>query len=399
MAPDQAELEAALAAVRDPEVDVGLGELGMLRAVRTRRRRAGVVLALPVAIWPGQDELHRRLQAAAMAVPGIEEVSVEIGVMDDAERAALRARLRAGMEGRLTGEADSEGEDGEDAGHTGHDHGHGHGGHDQAPTPSFLSSDSTTRVIGISSGKGGVGKSSVTVNLAVALAEAGHSVGILDADVYGFSVPKMLGADHDPVVLGDIVIPAAAHGVRVLSMGFFVPDDQPVIWRGPMLHKAIEQFLGDAYWGEPDFLLVDMPPGTGDVTLSLAQVMARAEIVVVTTPQPAAQRVAQRSAYAARKLKLSVRGVVENMSWFTGDDGKRYELFGSGGGDALAHDLGVPLLGRIPLVPAVREGGDQGRPITVAEPDGEAAAAFRDLAGRFVSLGPARVYRRELTLR
>jgi ATP-binding protein involved in chromosome partitioning len=397
MAPDQAQLEAALGAVRDPEVDLGLGELGMLRAVRTRRRRAGVVLALPVAAWPGQEELQRRVHEAATSA-GFDEVSIEVGVMDDHERAALRTRLRADMEGQP--EADP---DGDDAGHAGHDHNHGHGGghgHGQgAPTPSFLSSESKTRVIGISSGKGGVGKSSVTVNLAVALAAAGHQVGILDADVYGFSVPKMLGANDDPIVLGDIVIPAAAHGVRVLSMGFFVPDDQPVIWRGPMLHKAIEQFLGDAFWGEPDFLLVDMPPGTGDVTLTLAQVMARAEIVVVTTPQPAAQRVAQRSAFAARKLKLSVRGVIENMSWFTGDDGTRYELFGAGGGETLARDLGVPLLGRIPLVPAVREGGDDGRPVAVADPDGEAAAAFAGVADRLASLGPARVYRRELTLR
>ena len=184
----------------------------------------------------------------------------------------------------------------------------------------------------MSSGKGGVGKSTVTVNLAVALARAGHSVGLLDADVYGFSVPKMLGTDHDPIILGDVVIPTSKHGVKCLSMGFFVPDDQPVIWRGPMLHKAIEQFLSDAYWGQPDFVLVDMPPGTGDVALTLAQVMPKAEIIVVTTPQPAAQRVAQRSAFAARRLKLSVRGVVENMSWFTGDDGTRYELFGAGGG-------------------------------------------------------------------
>ena len=182
-------------------------------------------------------------------------------------------------------------------------------------------------------------------------------------------------------------------------MGFFVPDDQPVIWRGPMLHKAIEQFLGDAYWGEPDFLLVDMPPGTGDVTLSLAQVMPRAEILVVTTPQPAAQRVAQRSAYAARKLKLSVRGVIENMSWFTGDDGTRYELFGRGGGQALADDLGVPLLGQLPLVPALRQGGDDGRPIVVADPDGDVAVAFDALAHRLAALGPARVYRRELAVR
>jgi ATP-binding protein involved in chromosome partitioning len=213
---------------------------------------------------------------------------------------------------------------------------------------------SRTRVVGISSGKGGVGKSSVTVNLAVALAAQGHDVGLLDADVYGFSVPKMLGVTRGPVAIDDLLVPPLVHGVRCLSMGFFVPDEQPVIWRGPMLHKALEQFLVDAYWGEPDFLLIDMPPGTGDVTLSLGQYLPRAEIVVVTTPQPAAQRVAQRSAYAARKLKLAVRGVVENLSWFTGDDGTRYELFGAGGGQALADDLEVPLLGRIPLVPAIR---------------------------------------------
>jgi ATP-binding protein involved in chromosome partitioning len=265
--------------------------------------------------------------------------------------------------------------------------------------PLFLAPDASTRVIGVSSGKGGVGKSTVTVNLAIALAQAGHSVGLLDADVYGFSVPKMLGTDHDPVILGDIVIPTSAHGVRCLSMGYFVPDDQPVIWRGPMLHKAIQQFLTDAYWGEPDFVLIDMPPGTGDVALTLAEVMPRAEIVVVTTPQPAAQRVAQRSAFAARRLKLSVRGVIENMSWFTGDDGKRYELFGAGGGATLAADLGVPLLGQVPLVNAVRLGGDEGRPVTAVDPDSETAQAFRSISEKLAALGPARVYRRELTLR
>jgi ATP-binding protein involved in chromosome partitioning len=212
-------------------------------------------------------------------------------------------------------------------------------------------------------------------------------------------MPKMLGCTRDPIVLGDMVIPTASYGVRCLSMGFFVPDDQPVIWRGPMLHKAIEQFLTDAYWGQPDFVLVDMPPGTGDVALSLAQVMSKAEILVVTTPQPAAQRVAQRSAYAARKLKLSVRGVIENMSWFTGDDGVRYELFGSGGGATVAADLGVPLLAQVPLVPLLRQGGDDGVPVAIADPDGEAAAVFAALAEELASLGPARVYRRELTLR
>jgi ATP-binding protein involved in chromosome partitioning len=387
MAPDQAQLEQAVAAVVDPELGIPLGEAGMVRAVRTRRHRVGVVLGLPVAAWPGEGEIRGRVETALLAVPGIDEVSVEVGVMDEAERASLRAHLREAMEGPAAPGDDSGGGDG---------HGHSHGA---APVPTFLQPGSATRVVGISSGKGGVGKSSVTVNLAVALARAGHQVGVLDADVYGFSVPKMLGADHDPVVLGDLVVPAAVHGVRVLSMGFFVPDDQPVIWRGPMLHKAIEQFLADAYWGQPDFLLVDMPPGTGDVTLSLAGVMPRAEVVVVTTPQPAAQRVAQRSAYAARKLKLSVRGVIENMSWFTGDDGTRYELFGQGGGQLLADDLGVPLLGRVPLVPALRQGGDEGVPVAVADPDGEAAGVFAALADRLAALGPARVYRRELTLR
>ncbi len=239
----------------------------------------------------------------------------------------------------------------------------------------------------------------MTVNLAVSLALAGYDVGILDADVYGFSVPKMLGVTAEPLIIGDLVIPPTANGVRCLSMGFFVPDDTPVIWRGPMLHKALEQFLVDAYWGEPDYLLVDMPPGTGDVTLSLGQYLTKTEVLVVTTPQPAAQRVAQRSAYAARKLKLAVRGVIENMSWFTGDDGTRYELFGAGGGQALADELGVPLLAQVPLVPAVREGSDDGIPAVVAEPDGEAAAVFAALGAAIVDMGPSRVYRSELTVR
>jgi ATP-binding protein involved in chromosome partitioning len=262
-----------------------------------------------------------------------------------------------------------------------------------------MAAGSRTRVIGISSGKGGVGKSSVTVNLAVALAARGHDVGLLDADVYGFSVPKMLGVTRGPVAIDDLLVPPVVHGVRCLSMGFFVPDEQPVIWRGPMLHKALEQFLVDSYWGEPDFLLIDMPPGTGDVTLSLGQYLPRTEILVVTTPQAAAQRVAQRSAYAAKKLKLAVRGVVENLSWFTGDDGTRYELFGAGGGQALADDLEVPLLGQVPLVPALRVGGDTGVPVRVADPDGEAALAFDALATRIEELGPARIYRRELNVR
>ncbi len=405
MAVDERSIERAVAAVVDCELDLPLGEAGMVRAVGRRRHGVEIVLALPVASWPGVDDLRRRVALAAATVPGVREAVVEVKVMDDEGREVLRSRLRARMEGAGAPATDGAGaHDGGDggAGATGHE-GHGHGGHGHGaegrPTPSFLRPGSKTRVVGISSGKGGVGKSSVTVNLAIALTKAGKRVGILDADVYGFSVPKMIGADHEPVVVGDTVIPASCHGVRVLSMGFFVPDDTPVIWRGPMLHKTIEQFLGDAYWGAPDMLLVDMPPGTGDVTLSLAQYMTRAEMLVVTTPQAAAQRVAQRSAFAARKLKLSVRGVVENMSWFRGDDGTRYELFGRGGGQALADDLGVPLLGQVPLVPALREGGDEGVPVALADPEGEAAAAFDALAAALVAMGPARVYRRELSVR
>ncbi len=389
MAADQSPLEVALHAVRDPELGLTLGDLGLVRSARQRRRRVQIEVALPVAAWPGTDELADEIHAAARSVPGVEEVDLEFVVMSDAERARLRLRLRAGMLGDQP-EADQGGDE----------HGHAHAGHGHAaPMPAFLGPDATTRVIGVSSGKGGVGKSTVTVNLAIALAQAGASVGLLDADVYGFSVPKMLGTDHDPMIVGDIVIPTSAHGVKCLSMGYFVPDDQPVIWRGPMLHKAIQQFLTDAYWGEPDFLLVDMPPGTGDVALTLAEVMPRAEIVVVTTPQAAAQRVAQRSAFAARRLKLSVRGVIENMSWFTGDDGTRYDLFGSGGGETLAADLGVPLLGQVPLVSAVRLGGDEGRPVMAVDPDSETAQSFRAIAAKLAALGPARVYRRELTLR
>jgi ATP-binding protein involved in chromosome partitioning len=392
MAADQSQLEAAVSAVRDPEIGLTLGELGLVRSVRPRRRRVQVEVALPVAAWPGAEELAEEIHRAVGAVSGGEGADLEFVVMTDEERTDLRHRLRAGMGG----------EDADDGGHAhdhGHDHGHGHGHGSAAPLPAFLGPESSTRVIGVSSGKGGVGKSTVTVNLAIALAQAGHRVGLLDADVYGFSVPKMLGTDHDPIIIGDMVIPTSAHGVKCLSMGYFVPDDQPVIWRGPMLHKAIQQFLTDAYWGEPDFVLIDMPPGTGDVALTLAEVMPRAEIVVVTTPQAAAQRVAQRSAFAARRLKLSVRGVIENMSWFTGDDGKRYELFGSGGGATLAADLGVPLLGQVPLVNAVRQGGDEGRPVAAVDPESETAQAFRAIAGKLAALGPARVYRRELSLR
>jgi ATP-binding protein involved in chromosome partitioning len=395
VAANEAAVRAAVAAVEDPEFRRGLGELGMLRAVRAGRRDTEVVLAVPIDGWPAADELRVLVEQAVRSAGAPDALRLEVRVMTDDERAELHRRLALGAGG-------------EPAGPVGVAPGRRPVDRAAAPQPldhepgrpnRFMAPGSRTRVVGVSSGKGGVGKSSVTVNLAVALAARGHEVGLLDADVYGFSVPKMLGVRRGPVAVDDLLVPPVVHGVRCLSMGFFVADEQPVIWRGPMLHKALEQFLVDAYWGEPDFLLVDMPPGTGDVALSLGQYLPRTEILVVTTPQAAAQRVAQRSAYAAKKLKLAVRGVIENLSWFTGDDGTRYELFGAGGGQLLADDLDVPLLGRIPLVPAVRAGADAGVPVRVGDPGGEAASAFDALAQRVEELGPARIYRRELNVR
>ena len=389
MSIDESQVTAAVGAVTDPELRRPLAELGMVGSLQTRRKRVAVELALPVAHYPQVEELEERIRRAVGSVSGVDEVIVTTGVMDEEPRARLRMLLRGeAVEGGTQHAADH-----------GHDHGDGARlGHEEGRPNRFMLPRSKTRILGISSGKGGVGKSSVTVNLAVSLAQRGLDVGILDADVYGFSVPKMLGVTTDPLIIGDLVVPPTANGVRCLSMGYFVPDDTPVIWRGPMLHKALEQFLVDAYWGEPDYLLIDMPPGTGDVTLSLGQYLTKTEVYVVTTPQPAAERVAQRSAYAARKLKLAVRGVIENMSWFTGDDGKRYELFGAGGGTQLADELGVPLLAQVPLVNALRQGGDDGIPTVVAEPDGEVASVFERLATSIIDLGPARVYRKELSL-
>ena len=389
MSTDESQVTEAVAAVVDPELRRPLGELGMVGPVRVKRKRVTLDIPLPVAQYPQVDELVRRVTEAVGGLSGVDEVVVETVLMGEETRARLRMLLRGEPVDGGTQHAPDE-------------HGHSHGGqlgHEEGRPNRFMLPRSKTRILGISSGKGGVGKSSVTVNLGVALARMGYDVGILDADVYGFSVPKMLGVDTDPMIIGDLVVPPTANGVRCLSMGYFVPDDTPVIWRGPMLHKALEQFLVDAYWGEPDFLLLDMPPGTGDVTLSLGQYLTKTEVYVVTTPQAAAERVAQRSAYAARKLKLAVRGVIENMSWFTGDEGTRYELFGAGGGRQLADELGVPLLAQVPLVPALRAGGDTGVPIVVSDPAGEAASVFEGLARALVDLGPARVYRQELTLR
>ncbi len=381
----------ALRPVMDPELHMSIVDLDMVRDISVRGSRVAITVALTVAGCPMQTEIRERVTAALAPVPEVEDVTVDLTVMTEAELSRVRDKMRAshgsGGSGGSGGAATAPGATGQRL------------GHEEGRTNPFQDPTSRTRILGISSGKGGVGKSSVSVNLAVALARQGHEVGILDADVYGFSVPKMLGIDHDPVVIDDLIVPPVAFDVKCISIGFFVDDDQPVMWRGPMLHKALEQFLVDVYWGELDFLLIDMPPGTGDVALSMAQYLPRSEVYVVTTPQPAAQRVAQRTAYMAKKINLPLRGVIENMSWFTAGDGTRYELFGRGGGAMLAADLGVPLLGQIPLVPALREGGDVGRPITVADPGGEATEAFGSIAAEIVSRGASRVFRPELTIR
>jgi ATP-binding protein involved in chromosome partitioning len=380
--PESLDVQAALATVEEPELRRSIVELGLLQGVAVDGKTAVVALAVPLPGDESRAELTRRVIEAVGRVPGIERVDVDIRDMHDDEILALAALLKgvAPPNPLLVVDASQAGQ--------------------RQPTPRRNPfTDSRTRILAISSGKGGVGKSSVTTNLSVALAERGLRVAAVDADVWGFSMPRMLGISAPPGLIDDVIIPPEAHGVRLISMGFFAREDQAVIWRGPMLHKALEQFLTDVYWGEVDFLVVDMPPGTGDISLSIAEFLPRAEVLVVTTPQPAAQRVAQRAAAMAEKVDLDVIGVIENMSWFTGDDGKRYELFGAGGGEELAGDLGVPLLAQIPLMEALREGGDVGRPITVTDPDGEVAQLFRTLAERLVTdLAPKRIYNPELKI-
>ena len=378
----------ALRPVQDPELHRSIVELDMVRRVEIDLPRVTVAVDLTIAGCPLRAEINRSVTDAVEALDEVDEAVVEFGVMSDEQREKLRKTLH-----------------GDPAATAGAQHAHGHAEGRAVP---FADPDNRTRVILVASGKGGVGKSSITTNLAVALAarekasgeRAGerNRVAVVDADVWGFSIPRMLGVDRDPVVIDEMIVPPEVHGVRCISMGFFVEEAQPVIWRGPMLHKALEQFLTDVYWDDPDYLIVDLPPGTGDIALSLAQFLPRSELLVVTTPQPAAQRVAQRAAYMAHKVHITVSGVIENMSWFTGDDGKRYELFGSGGGEELAGDLEVPLLAKIPLVPELREGSDTGAPIA-ADPTTEAGAAFATLAERVdVELAPKKRFRSELKI-
>jgi ATP-binding protein involved in chromosome partitioning len=395
--PSERQLIEALQPVTDPELHVSIVELGMVRDVNVRRGRVTVTIALTVAGCPMREEVTGRVRDALQKQRGVREVNVELTVMTPEELEAVRRRMASGSRGTADPEAWGQAQQGGAASQRGHSRQQPPLGHETG-RPNPFGPNNRTRVIGISSGKGGVGKSSVTVNLAISLAQAGHDVAVLDADVYGFSVPAMLGVDSEPAVQDQKMIPPEVHGVRCMSMGFFLEDEQPVIWRGPMLHKALEQFLVDVDWGDPEFLLIDMPPGTGDVALSMAQYLPTSEVYVVTTPQAAARRVAQRTAYMAKKLNLPMRGVIENMSWLTAPDGSRQYLFGKDGGAQLAADLGVPLLGQIPLDPALREGGDVGRPISASDPASEPARAFADIATALVARGRARVFRPELSV-
>ncbi|CAN7157751.1 Mrp/NBP35 family ATP-binding protein [Knoellia sp. LjRoot47] len=367
-------LRAALSTVNDPEIRKPITELGMVESVECDETgRVAVTVLLTIAGCPLKDTLTKDTTAALMKVPGVTSVDVTLGVMSEEQRAELRTNLR--------------------------------GGAAEKEIP-FAKAGSLTRVYAVASGKGGVGKSSVTANLAAALAEQGLKVGVVDADIYGFSIPRMLGVEHKPTQVDEMILPPIAHDVKVISIGMFVPGNQPVVWRGPMLHRALQQFLADVFWGDLDILLLDLPPGTGDIAISVAQLIPGAEILVVTTPQQAAAEVAERAGAIAVQTHQRVAGVIENMSWLELPDGSRQEIFGSGGGqvvaDSLTRSIGapVPLLGQIPLDTSLRIGADQGSPVVLGEPTSPAAVALRGiarelgnrsrgLAGRSLGLTPA----------
>jgi ATP-binding protein involved in chromosome partitioning len=372
--PTTAQVRAALDTVLDPEIKKPVTELGMVKdIVIGSDGLVAVTLLLTVAGCPLKQTLTRETTAAVSAIAGVREVGVELDVMSDAQRTALRRQLR--------------GDQGE-------------------PVVPFAQPGSLTRVYCVASGKGGVGKSSVTVNLAAALAARGLSVGVLDADIHGHSVPRMLGVTGKPTQVEKMIMPPVSHGIKVISIGMFTDDNAPVIWRGPMLHRALNQFLTDVFWGELDVLLLDLPPGTGDVAISLAQLVPNAEILVVTTPQPAAAEVAERAGTIAKQTRQSVVGVIENMSWLQLPDGSRQDIFGTGGGQIVADSLtaavgkAVPLLGQVPLDQRLRECGDNGHPLVLADPSSPAAKVLisvaarlgtrsRELAGRLLAVSPA----------
>jgi ATP-binding protein involved in chromosome partitioning len=342
MTPDRDAVLLALEQVIDPELRKPVTELDMVRDVTVSDDGAvAVTIALTVAGCPLRSSFDEQVQRHVGAVEGVTSVALSFDVMSPDEKAALATRLR---------------------------------GNRPEKSPQL---DPRTRVLVIASGKGGVGKSTLAANLAYALSRNGEEVGVLDADVYGHSIPHVLGIRQRPVVVDEMIVPPVSWDLRLMSIGFFMDENSPIMWRGPMLHRALEQFLADVHWGEIDTLVVDMPPGTGDVAISLGQLLPRAEVLVVTTPQPAAQQVAVRAAQMAEKLGMRITGVVENMSWLVGTG---QEIFGSGGGEALAAETGAALLGRVPLDPALREAADAGIPVLEAAPESEAAAAIQSLA-------------------
>jgi ATP-binding protein involved in chromosome partitioning len=347
-------IQAALATVNDPEIRRPITELGMVSDVQVAADGSvDVEILLTVAGCPMKETLTRDVTNAVAGVAGVAGVAVRLGVMSEEQRRGLREQLRGGA-----GE----------------------------PVIPFAEAGSLTRVYAVASGKGGVGKSTVTVNLAAAMAAEGLRVGVVDADVYGFSVPRMLGVEHRPTQVDDMILPPLAHDVKVISIGMFVPGNQPVVWRGPMLHRALQQFLADVFWGDLDVLLLDLPPGTGDIAISTAQLIPSAEILVVTTPQQAAAEVAERAGAIALQTHQHIVGVVENMAWLELPDGSRLELFGSGGGQAVADSLTravgaeVPLLGQVPIDVTLREGGDSGLPVVLSHPDSASAVVLRGIA-------------------
>jgi ATP-binding protein involved in chromosome partitioning len=343
MEPSRERIVEALGRVIDPELRRPVTELDMVRSVDVERGHVTVTIALTVAGCPLRSSFEQQVADALRDVPGVTGVSLGFDVMSPGERQALTTKLRGGFSARSEG----------------------------------LSLDAATRVVAVCSGKGGVGKSTLAANLAVAFSQLGQRVGILDADVYGHSIPHILGIRQKPVLVDRMIVPPVKDDLKLMSIGFFLDDNQPVMWRGPMLHRALEQFLSDVHWGELDVLVVDMPPGTGDVAISLGQLLPRAEAIVVTTPQPAAQEVAARAGAMAQKTSMRLVGVIENMSG---------EVFGSGGGEALAEELGIPFLGSIPLDTELREAGDAGEPFLVADPDADSAEAIRSIAARVVEL-------------
>ncbi len=347
-------LRSALSKVIDPEIRRPITEIGMVRSIEVEGDGIAVIgIDLTISGCPMKDRITRDVEAAAQTVDGVTDVRVELGVMSDEQRDGLKTALRGGK---------------------------------PEPVIPFTQPGNLTRVYAIASGKGGVGKSTVTANLAAAMAADGLKVGVLDADIFGFSIPGMLGITAQPTRLDDMLLPPIAHEVKAVSIGMFVPEGQPVVWRGPMLHRALEQFLADVFWGDLDVLLLDLPPGTGDIAISVAQLLPHAELVVVTTPQVAAAGVAERAGSIATQTSQSVVGVIENMAWLDQPDGSRLHLFGEGGGqrvaDRLSETLGttVPLLGQIPLDMSTREGGDVGTPVVLSDPESPAAVALRDMA-------------------